>query len=225
MRVHILTLFPQAFPGTLGISLIGKAIERGLVELFVYDLKDCVANDMIDDKPFGGSAGMVIKCETINNAIEKHSLQDTYKIFLSPRGYKFSQSIAKAFSMIPKDILILCGRYEGVDQRVLDKWNFHEISLGDFVLCGGEVAALTILEACIRVVPGVVGKNESIENDTFPTNLLEHDQFTKPAIWENRAVPDILLSGDHARVDAYRKAQSLILTHSNRLDLWEKIDI
>lgn len=221
MRVHILTLFPEAFPGTLGISLIGKALDKGLISIYTYDLKDKIDNDMIDDTPFGGGAGMVIKADTIDQAIIRNSLENTYKVFLSPRGAVLTQSLAQAFTQLPQDLLLLCGRYEGVDQRVLEKWNFHEVSVGDFVLCGGEVAALTVLETCFRLIPGVVGKSESLDNDTFPKNLLEHDQYTKPAVWQDMEVPSVLLSGNHEAVESYRKAQSMIRTQAERPDLWE----
>lgn len=215
MQIHILTLFPDAFPGSLSLSIIGKAIRNNLVKIHVYDLKEIATE--IDDTPYGGGSGMVMRPEIIHNAIIKHNLQDTYKIYLSPRGHVFNQATAQAMSVMPRDILILCGRYEGVDQRALDHWNFHELSLGNFVLCGGEVAALAILEACIRLIPDVVGNKTSLEHESFENALLEHNQYTKPEIWKvddlEYRVPEELLTGHHQQIQAYRKAQSLIITH------------
>ncbi len=214
MQIHILTLFPQAFPGSLELSIIGKAIKNGLVKIHVYDLKDIATE--IDDTPYGGGSGMIMRPEIIHNAIIKHNLQDTYKIYLSPRGHVFNQATAQAMSVMSKDMLILCGRYEGVDQRALDHWQFHELSLGNFILCGGEVAALAILEACIRLIPNVVGNKDSLKHESFENNLLEHNHYTKPEIWtvedKEYRVPEELLTGHHQQIQAFRKAQSLFLT-------------
>lgn len=219
MQIHILTLFPKAFPGSLDLSIIGKAIKNNLVKINVYDLKEIATE--IDDTPYGGGSGMVMRPEIIHNAIIKHNLQNTYKIYLSPRGHVFNQATAQAMSVMPKDILILCGRYEGVDQRALDHWQFHELSLGNFVLCGGEVAALAILEACIRLIPDVVGNKESLEHESFENALLEHNQYTKPEIWtvdeHAYSVPEELLTGHHQHIQAFRKAQSLLLTHERNM--------
>lgn len=249
MNIHVLTLFPEAFPGTLGISIIGKAFAKGICKLYVHDLKpfgqssaniksninemiknqdsdpnktsgknimakNMIAKNIIDDKPYGGGAGMVIKCEPVDKAIRELKLEDTYKIFTSPSGYKFSHSIAKAMTKVPKDLLFLCGRYEGVDQRVLEKWDFKNMSIGDYVLCGGEVAAQVMIESIVRLTEGVVGKQESVEYDSFSPGLdgeAEHPQYTTPAVWEGRHVPEALLSGDHARIKAYNSAMRKML--------------
>lgn len=225
MKLHVLTLFPQAFPGSLNISIIGKALNKGLVDLQIHDLKQFSINGMIDDTPYGGGSGMVIKPEIIHNAIITLNLANSFKIFLSPRGAIFNQAIAQAICQIPYEIVILCGRYEGIDQRVLDYWNFHELSLGGFVLCGGEVAALAIIEACIRLIPGVMGNKASGHDESFENGLLEYNQYTKPEKWsvndETLGVPEVLLSGNHQEINAFRIAESLTITleaKKNRCD-------
>ncbi len=215
MKIHILTLFPEIFPGSLNISIIAKALARKAAIIHVYDLK--AHQEVIDGTPYGGGSGMLIRPEVIHNSIMTNNLVHTFKIYMSPRGPRFNQATASALSKMPQEILILCGRYEGIDQRVIDYWDFHELSLGDFVLCGGEVAALTIIEACIRLVPGVMGNDSSYHEESFENGLLEYNQYTKPAIWrvnENTelAVPSILTTGNHQEIQAYRLAQSLMLT-------------
>lgn len=225
MKIHILTLFPQAFPGSLDISIIGKALARGIVELHVHDLKQFGA--ILDDTPYGGGSGMVMKPEVVHNAIINLGLENSFKIFLSPRGARFNQAIACALSQMSQDIVILCGRYEGIDQRVLDHWNFHELSIGDFVLCGGEVAALVVLEACIRLLPGVMGNASSGHEESFENGLLEYNQYTKPEIWSvqdregagvilEHRVPEVLTSGNHKEIQAFRRAESLMITKGQK---------
>lgn len=210
MNVHIITLFPQMFPGSLGYSLIGKAIAKGLVKLHVHDLKTLAKR--VDDAPIGGGAGMLIKAEVVDRAIIEFKLENTYKIFTSPRGFRFNQALAKVWSGLNQDIVILCGRYEGVDQRVLDKWKFNEISMGDFVLCGGEVAAMAMMEATIRLIEGVLGNDESAIFDSHSEiGYLEHNQYTQPAVWQGRSVPDVLLTGNHKKIQAYRNVNSLLI--------------
>ena len=223
MKIHVLTLFPQAFPGSLDISIIGKALSKGIAEIHVHDLKHF--GEILDDTPYGGGSGMLMKTEVVHNAINRLKLEHSFKIFLSPRGIRFNQAIACAMTQIPNDIVILCGRYEGIDQRVLDHWNFHELSLGDFILCGGEVAALTILEACIRLLPGVMGNATSGHEESFENGLLEYNQYTKPAIWhaydnngelKEYKVPEVLTNGNHKEISAHRLAESLLMTYQQK---------
>lgn len=209
MVIHVLTLFPEVFPGALGCSMISKALQKGLATLKVHDLKQF--GQQIDDKPCGGGAGMVMKAQPIDDAIVGLGLERAYKIFPSPRGFVFSQSVAKAMLNVPCELLFLCGRYEGVDQRVLDKWNFHHVSLGNFVLCGGEVAVMAMLEAMIRLIPGCLGNAESLIGESHEqVGQVGYSQYTQPANWQGRKVPEELLSGDHAKINAYRSVDGLL---------------
>lgn len=219
--VKIFTLFPELFPGPLGASLTGKALDK-IWSCKAINIRD-FATDIhktVDDTPFGGGAGMVMKPDVIDAALNAET-QDTPLIYLSPRGEVFSQSLAKELSQ-GSGIRLLCGRYEGVDQRVLDKHKAQEISLGDFVLTGGELAALPFLDAIIRLLPGVVGKEESLQNESFENGLLEHPLYTRPASWEGREVPGVLREGNHAKIEEWKKHESERVTKERRPDLWEK---
>lgn len=226
--VHIISLFPDIFPGSLKYSLSGKAFEKQLWSLNIVNLRDFAQDKhhTVDDKPYGGGAGMVIKPDVLANAID--SILSNYEIdeilYMSPRGEVFKQHMAQ--ELISKNILIICGRYEGIDQRIIDYYNIKELSIGDYILSGGEIAALTIIDACIRLIPDVIGntdvhKEESFANETNSTNLLEYPHYTKPYEWRNIKVPDILVSGHHKNIKDWRKNQSEIVTCKKRPDIWK----
>lgn len=223
MKINILTLYPDMFPGTLGYSLAGKAISEGKVELNVVNIRDFATDNYksVDDTPFGGGAGMVMKPEVLDAAITA-----TYKTgplyYLSPRGAVFNQETAKSWATETDEMTFLCGRFEGIDERILEKWQIREISIGDFVLSGGEPALITMLDAMIRLIPSVMGNSESGAEESFTDYLLEYPQYTKPQVWQGRSVPEVLLSGHHANIRQWRLEQSKTLTKTRRPDLWTK---
>ncbi len=229
-HVNLLTLFPEMFPGYLGHSLAGRALQENKWSYTAVQIRDHAADkhQTVDDTPYGGGAGMVMRADVIEKALL--SLPNAgRKIYLSPRGKLLDQNLVK--ELAAEDTLtLLCGRYEGVDQRVLDAQGFEEISIGDYVLSGGEVAALTLMDACIRLLPGVMGNADTPDNESFGAatgGLLEYPHYTRPPVWESASgtvlsVPDILKSGDHGKVDAWRKAQSLEITQKRRPDLLKK---
>lgn len=220
-RAVVLTLFPAMFPGTLGHSLAGKALKDGIWSLETVDIRGFAADKhrTVDDTPFGGGAGMVMRPDVIDAALEAAYPKQGPLVYLTPRGRTFDQATARRFAAEP-GLTLLCGRYEGVDQRVLEAWNVEEISVGDFILSGGETAAVVVLDTVVRLLPGVVGKTESIEEDSFERGLLEYPLYTRPQDWKGRAVPEVLVSGHHARVAAWRQFQSEEITRSRRPDLW-----
>jgi tRNA (guanine37-N1)-methyltransferase len=226
-RAKIITLFPEAFPGVLSQSLTGRALQEGLWALETIDLRPfgIGKHQNVDDTPTGGGAGMVMKPDVVGAAFER-AAQGTPKdrnawpvIYVSPRGKPFDQVTARRFSRA-RGVTILCGRFEGVDQRVLDEYQVEEISLGDFVLTGGEIAAQALIDATVRLIPGVLGNDASAEEESFSNGLLEHPQFTRPNDWQGHKVPEVLLSGHHAKIEAWRKEQSEALTKARRPDLW-----
>ena len=209
------------FPGFLGYSLAGKALADGKWSYQCINIRDYAtdAYKSVDDTPFGGGAGMVMKAEVVDAAL--NDLKPNGMIYyLSPRGKTFNQQMAEQFAQTD-ELTFICGRFEGIDQRVLDKWNIQEISIGDFVLSGGEPALLTLLDATIRLIPTVMGNRDSLSEESFSNGLLEYPHYTKPAVWQNRAVPEVLLSGHHANIQKWRKQQSETITKTNRPDLWE----
>ena len=220
----VFTVFPEIYPGPLGVSNLKKGLDSGVWNLEIVDLKKFGnKNDRIDDTPYGGGAGMVLRPDVFEKAIA--SIDQNFlkfkKIYLSPRGKKITQNDFK--NNIKNDgILLLCGRYEGVDQRILDYYEFEEWSLGDFILMGGDIAALAVLEGSIRLLPGIVQKEESITCDSFENDLLEHNQYTKPLSFHGLNVPEILRSGDHGKIDNFRLNQSKFITKNSRPDLWAK---
>lgn len=225
----IITLFPEAFPGTLGLSLTGKALDFGLWQLETIDLRTFGEGKHrnVDDTPAGGGAGMVLRPDVVDAAF-RHARVGTPVdrarwpvIYLSPRGAPFTQATAHRLARAD-GITLLCGRFEGVDQRVLDHHQVEEISLGDFVLTGGEIAAQAILDATVRLIPGVLGNAASTEEESFSDGLLEHPQYTRPAVWEGQEIPAILQSGNHAEIARWRRAQAEALTRARRPDLWDK---
>lgn len=223
-QADVFTIFPDAFPGSLGVSIIGKSLAQGKWNLNLVDLKQFpVKSDRIDSPPCGGGCGMILSpiCfEQAFNSLSEKS-KKMRRIYFSPRGRQLKQ--ADLYDISRSDgVMMICGRYEGIDQRILDAYEIEEISIGDFVLLGGEVAAMAIIEGCVRLLPDIVGEQESIANDSFQRNLLEYDQYTQPRTFHDIHVPDILLSGDHKKITDYRKAQSKVLTMKNRPDLWGK---
>ena len=220
MKINVLTLYPQMFPGTLGYSLAGKALEEGKWSLNLVNIRDFATDKYksVDDTPFGGGAGMVMKPDVLDRAIASvHTDEPIY--YLSPRGEVFNQSTAVRFAKL-KEMTFICGRFEGVDQRVLDKWNIAEISIGDFVLSGGEPALLTLLDAMIRLIPDVMGNRESMLEESFADGLLEYPHYTKPSVWEGRETPEVLLSGNHKNINAWRREQAENYTKTRRPDMW-----
>ena len=209
------------FPSSLGQSISGKALNKGLWSYECVDIRNFAANKHknVDDTPFGGGAGMVMRADVIDSAII--SIKNTgRKIYMSPRGKPLTQKLVQELS-VEQTLTILCGRYEGVDQRVLDKHEFEEISIGDYVLSGGEPATLILMDACIRLLGGVMGNTQTADEESFSNGLLEYPHYTKPAIWDNKQVPEILTSGHHKNIEQWRFEQSLSITKKNRQDLWQ----
>ncbi|MBI1251335.1 MAG: tRNA (guanosine(37)-N1)-methyltransferase TrmD [Alphaproteobacteria bacterium] len=216
----ILTLFPEAFPGTLGLSVIGRALREGMWSLETRDIRDFATDKhrTVDDTPFGGGPGMVMRADVAAAAIDSVPRNNRPLIYLSPRGKPFTQHRAKSWAEGP-GLIVFCGRFEGLDERVIDARGMEEVCVGDAVLTGGEAAALVVLEAVVRLLPGVLGNDASTALESFEDGLLEHPHFTKPREWEGRAVPEVLLSGDHARIEAWRKAERERVTRARRPDL------
>jgi len=224
---HILTLFPEMFPGPLGFSIIGKALEKKNWSLKLINLQNFSKKGpkYVDDKPYGGGSGMIIKSEIIHEALKKtiKKIKNNYSlIYLTPKGKKLDQKKIKRF--IKKDNLILvCGKYEGIDQRVIDVWKMEEISMGDYILSGGEIAAMSLIDSCVRLLPNVLGSVESLKNETFENNLLEYPQYTKPREWLGKKVPEVLLSGNHRKISEWKKKESIRITKIKRPDLLKKV--
>lgn len=222
-KVTILTLFPEMFPGPLGHSLIGKALEKNLWELQVVDIR-AFAEDKhltVDDTCFGGGPGMVMRPDVVDKALASVMEKGKARLFhLTPRGQVFKQKLAQEMALSPLPFVFLCGRYEGIDQRVLDAWDAEDISLGDFVLTGGELAAMTILDSVLRLIPGVIGDEASLEEESFSKGLLEYAHYTRPRVWQTRAVPEVLLSGHHENIAKWRQNQAEAITKERRPDLW-----
>lgn len=221
----VLTLFPEMFPGPLGGSLAGKALRDGIWGLEVVDIRDFSRHKhrAVDDTPAGGGAGMVLKPDVLAAAIDAQALNGRRLIYLSPRGRRFDQGQAEALKADP-GVVLICGRFEGVDERVIAAREIEEVSLGDFVLMGGEVAAMCLLEATIRLLDGVIGDQTSLIHESFTDGLLEHPHYTRPRRWEDRDIPDVLLSGDHKRIEDWRRAKSEDLTRERRPDLWTQYE-
>jgi tRNA (guanine37-N1)-methyltransferase len=219
-RATILTLFPGMFPGPLGHSLAGRALESGIWALETRDIRDFAAgrHRNVDDTPFGGGAGMVMRPDVVDAAIES-AADGRPLLYVPPRGRRLAQEDAQRLAAGP-GLVVLCGRYEGVDQRVIEARAADEISVGDYVLSGGELAAMVVLDACIRLLPGVMGAAESADEESFSNGLLEYPHYTRPAEWQGRPVPGILLSGDHAKIAAWRHAEAETITRERRPDLW-----
>ncbi|EYD70588.1 tRNA (guanosine(37)-N1)-methyltransferase TrmD [Limimaricola hongkongensis] len=221
---QVITLFPQSFPGVLGESLTGKALKDGLWQLQPIDLRPYGEgrHRNVDDTPAGGGAGMVLRPDIVGRAIEDAKSRAkgvTPVIYLSPRGRRFDQALARELSRAD-GVILLCGRFEGVDERVIEEHGVIEVSLGDFVLTGGEIAAQALIDATVRLIPRVLGNQASTEEESFSHGLLEHPQYTKPALWKGRAIPEVLLSGHHAKITDWRREMAERLTKERRPDLW-----
>lgn len=231
LHFNLLTLFPEMFPGSLGSSLAGRALERGDWSYTCTDIREYGegVHKSVDDTPYGGGAGMVMKADVLEKALLASKDEGARRIYLSPRGKVLNQALVKELSAAPA-LTLLCGRYEGVDQRFLEAHDFEEISIGDYVLSGGEPAALILMDSCIRLLPGVMGNVDTADNESFGAGadgLLEYPHYTRPSMWVDaqgieHSVPEILQSGNHAKIDEWRKAQSLEITRMRRPDLLQK---
>ena len=223
MRIDVLTIFPEYLEGPLGVSLLGKAQERGLLDVRTHDLRQHTddRHQTVDGAPYGGGAGMVMRADVVDAAISAAALPGAPLVYLTPRGEPLTQKRIAGLAAGP-GVTLICGRYEGLDQRVLEAHDVIEISLGDFVLSGGEPAALALLDACVRLLPGVMGAEASLEEESFARGLLEYPHYTRPADWRGRAVPEVLLSGHHEKICAWRTEQAEIITRKRRPDLWDR---
>jgi len=223
LLARIFTLYPEFFPGPLGKGLYGKALAEKIWKLETVNIRDYATDKhkTVDDTTYGGGSGMLIKPNVLANSLDKNLNSKEKIIYLSPKGKLFNQKLAKELSN-EGTVNLICGHFEGVDQRVLESRNIEEVSIGDFVLSGGESAAFVMLDAIIRLLPGVLGNEISVEEESFENGLLEYPQYTKPQIWEEKTVPDVLLSGDHAKIKDWRLSQSEAITRDRRPDLWQK---
>ncbi|MEP2891489.1 tRNA (guanosine(37)-N1)-methyltransferase TrmD [Tateyamaria sp.] len=227
-QARIVTLFPEVFPGVLGASLTGKALKDGKWQLHTHDLRrhGIGKHRNVDDTPTGGGAGMVLRADVVAPALadaQAHARGRWPILYMSPRGRPFDQDMARDLARCD-GVTMLCGRFEGVDERVLEHFGITEVSLGDFVMTGGEIAAQAMLDATVRLLPGVLGNAESAVEESHSNGLLEHPQYTKPATWQGRDVPEVLMSGNHAKINAWRQEMSEKLTRERRPDLWAKHD-
>ena len=221
-RATVLTLFPDAFPGVLGTSVIGSAEKNDIWQLETVDIRDFSTNRhrTVDDTPAGGGPGMVLKPDIADAAIESVAFNGRPLIYLTPRGKPLTQKRVRQLSSGP-GLIVFCGRFEGLDQRVIEARQMEEISIGDFILAGGEVAAQAMIEACVRLLPGVLGASKSTEDESFETGLLEYPLYTKPREWNDRAIPEVLLSGDHGKIAKWRHQQQIEITKARRPDIWD----
>jgi tRNA (guanine37-N1)-methyltransferase len=221
-RTTVLTLFPEMFPGPLGVSLAGRALAAGVWVLEARDIRDSATDRhrSVDDTPAGGGPGMVLRADVLAAAVDAANIApDRPRLLMSPRGRPLTQSRVRQLAAGPGP-LIVCGRFEGVDQRVIEARQLEEVSIGDYVLSGGEIAAMALIDACVRLLPGVMGKAESASEESFSEALLEYPQYTRPQTFEGRQIPEILISGDHSKVGSWRRAEAEALTQARRPDLW-----
>ena len=223
LQAQVFTLYPEVFPGPLDKGLYGKAMAKRLWSLNVINIRDAATDKhkTVDDTPYGGGSGMLLKPDVLAKSIDQNINKGERIFYLSPKGKKFDQSLAVELSKA-KSFSLICGHFEGVDERVLTTRNIEEISIGDYVLSGGETAAIVVLDSIIRLLPGVLGNEKSASEETFENGLLEYPQYTKPQIWEQKSVPEVLLSGDHAKIKDWRLSQSEAITRDRRPDLWQK---
>jgi len=219
----VLTLFPEIFPGSLGHSLAGKALQQGLWSMDTVDIRDFARDKhgTVDDTPFGGGPGMVMRADIVDAALRSVTSDERPRIYLSPRGSLLTQQRARELASGP-GVVVLCGRYEGVDHRVVEAQGLEELSIGDYILSGGEPAAEVLIDACVRLLPGVIGDAQSLEEESFERGLLEYPHFTRPQTWNGVEAPAVLLSGHHARIAEWRRAQAEELTRIRRPDLWSR---
>jgi tRNA (guanine37-N1)-methyltransferase len=217
----VLTIFPEMFPGPLGLSLAGKALEKGLWSLAAVDIRGFAADRhrSVDDTPAGGGPGMVMKADVLARAIDTAAGDSRPRLLMSPRGVPLTQERVAELAA-GAGVVAVCGRFEGVDERVIEARGLTEVSIGDYVLSGGEIAAMALIDACVRLLPGVMGAQASTAEESFAAGLLEYPQYTRPQAFEGRPIPDVLLSGDHGKIAAYRRAEAERLTRERRPDLW-----
>tara|TARA_Y100000590_G_C15453340_1_gene913569 strand:- start:170 stop:865 length:696 start_codon:yes stop_codon:yes gene_type:complete len=220
---RIFTLYPEMFPGPLAVGLYKKALEKKLWKLNIVNIRDYAEDKhkTVDDTPFGGGQGMLLKPDVLAKSVDQNIKKKERIFCLSPKGKKFDQNLSKELSK-EKTINFICGHFEGIDERFISSRNIEEISIGDYILSGGETAVLVIIDSILRLLPGVIGNQKSIKDESFENGLLEHPQFTKPQIWEKKSVPEVLLSGDHAKINDWRLSQSKAITRRQRPDLWKK---
>ena len=222
-KAQIFTLYPEIFPGPLSNGLYGKALLNKIWDLEIVNIRDATEDKhkTVDDSPFGGGSGMLLKADILAKSIDQNKMNGQRIFYLSPKGKKFDQKFAKELSN-EKSISLICGHFEGVDERLLTTRNIEEISIGDFILSGGETAAFIVLDSVLRLLPGVLGNDQSKKEETFENGLLEYPQYTKPQVWEEKSVPEVLLSGDHGKIKDWRLSQSEAITRVRRPDLWQK---
>ena len=222
-QAQVFTLYPEGFPGPLSKGLYGKALSKNLWNLNIVNIRDAAEDKhkTVDDTPYGGGSGMLLKPDVLAKSLDQNEIKGGRIIYLSPRGKKFDQNYARELSD-EKSISLICGHFEGVDERVLATRNIEEISIGDYVLSGGETAAFVVIDSVLRLLPGILGNENSKVDESFENGLLEYPQYTKPQIWEEKAVPEVLLSGDHSKIKDWRLSQSEAITRDRRPDLWEK---
>ena len=222
-QAQVFTLYPEVFPGPLSKGLYGKAMSKKLWDLKIVNIRDAAEDKhkTVDDTPYGGGSGMLLKADVLAKSLDQNRIEGEKILYLSPKGKKFDQSYAKKLATA-KSLSLICGHFEGVDERVLSTRNIEEVSIGDYVLSGGETAAYVVIDSVLRLLPGVLGNDNSKIEETFENGLLEYPQYTKPQIWEEKSVPDVLLSGDHSKIKDWRLSQSEAITRDRRPDLWEK---
>ena len=222
-QAQVFTLYPEIFPGPLAKGIYGKAQNNKIWDLSIINIRDAATDKhkTVDDTPYGGGTGMLLKADVLANSLDQNVKKGERIFYLSPKGKIFDQKLAQDLSK-EKSISLICGNFEGVDEWVLTTRNIEEISIGDYVLCGGETAALVVLDSVLRLLPGVLGNDKSSVDETFENGLLEYPQYTKPQIWEEKSVPEVLLSGDHSKIKDWRLSQSEAITRDRRPDLWEK---
>ena len=222
-QAKVFTLYPEFFPGPLSKGLYGKALSKNLWNLNIVNIRDAAEDKhkTVDDTPYGGGSGMLLKADVLAKSLDENISEGERVIYLSPKGKKFDQSYAQELSN-EKSVSFICGHFEGVDERVLSTRNIEELSIGDYILSGGETAAFVVIDSILRLLPGVLGNENSRVDESFENGLLEYPQFTKPQIWEEKAVPEVLLSGDHSKIKDWRLSQSEAITRVRRPDLWQK---
>jgi tRNA (guanine37-N1)-methyltransferase len=222
-QAQVFTLYPEFFPGPLSKGLYGKALSKNLWNLNIINIRDAAEDKhkTVDDTPYGGGSGMLLKADVLARSLDQNKIEGEKVIYLSPKGKKFDQNYARELSN-EKSVSFICGHFEGVDERVLSTRNIEEISIGDYILSGGETAAFVVIDSILRLLPGVLGNENSRVDESFENGLLEYPQYTKPQIWEEKAVPEVLLSGDHSKIKDWRLSQSEAITRDRRPDLWQK---
>ena len=222
-QAQVFTLYPEIFPGPLSKGLYGKALSKKLWNLNIVNIRDAAEDKhkTVDDTPYGGGSGMLLKADVLAKSLNQNKIEGERVIYLSPKGKKFDQKYAQELSN-EKSVSFICGHFEGVDERVLTTRNIEEVSVGDYILSGGETAAFVVMDSILRLLPGVLGNENSKSDESFENGLLEYPQYTKPQIWEEKGVPEVLLSGDHSKIKDWRLSQSEAITRVRRPDLWQK---